>query len=150
MTTVINAPVEKVWNFMADLRTMSLRDPSVVSVDWQPPLRAGSVAIITARNVILGKRDIKYEVKELDPYHKFSVQASAMGFQVDGTYEFQTVDKNMTKLSASMRIETHGLMKLVSLALFYSSKRDASAEFERIKNAIEAQAISNTTFASPR
>ncbi len=139
MTIVINAPVEKVWNFMVDLRTMSLRDPSVVSVDWQPPLRVGSVATITTRNVMLGKRDIKYEVKELDPYHKFSVQASAMGFQVDGTYEFQTVDKNMTKLSASVSIETHGLMRLISLALFYSSKRDATAEFERIKNAIESQ-----------
>ena len=123
---------------MADLRTMPLRDPSAISVDWQPPLKAGSVAIITARNIMLGTREIRYEVKEFDPYYRFMVQATAMGFHVDETYEFQPEDESKTKMSASVLIDTRGLMRLVSPFLSLSAKRDASAEFERIKRTIEA------------
>jgi ligand-binding SRPBCC domain-containing protein len=47
VNTVIDAPVEKVWEFVSDVGAATLRDPSVVKVDWRPPAGVGTVAVIT-------------------------------------------------------------------------------------------------------
>jgi hypothetical protein len=46
VSAIVDAPIEKVWNFMVDLRRMIL-DPSVIDVNWQAPLKKGSVATIS-------------------------------------------------------------------------------------------------------
>ncbi len=136
----IDAPVGKVWNFMVDLDTMSQRDPSVTSVSWQPPLKAGSAAIIAFRQ--MGKRTGRYEVKELEPNHRLRVQMTAMGIKAEGTWMFEPVAEDKTRLSASVQIDVHGLMKLISPFLSISASRGASRGFDRIKRTIEAQGIS--------
>ncbi len=136
VSTIIDAPLEKVWDFMADLGTMPQRDHSVVRVDWQPPLGVGSVATVTAR--LMGERTGRLEVKELEPNHRLVVQMTGMGARAEGTYEFEPVDERRTKLSAAVSFQVRGLLRVISPYLSYSAKRDATAEFERIKSAIEA------------
>ena len=136
VNTVIDAPVGNVWTFMVDLGTMPQRDPSVVKVDWEPPLRAGSVAVITFRQ--MGKRTGRYEVLELQPDHRLRVAALAMGARIDGTYLFEPIAEGKTRLSASVQIEVHGLMRLISPYLSRKASKDGKTEFERIKRAIEA------------
>ena len=65
VSTTVDAPIEKVWNFMVDLRKMIL-DPSVIDVSWQPPLKTGSVATITFRQMRVN-RTAKLEVIDMDP-----------------------------------------------------------------------------------
>jgi len=77
VNTVIDASVEKVWEFVSDLGTATLRDPSVVKVDWQPPAGIGTVAMITHR--FLGNRTARYEIKEWEHNHKFRAQITSMG-----------------------------------------------------------------------
>jgi carbon monoxide dehydrogenase subunit G len=137
VSTVIDAPVEEVWGFMVDLGTMPQRDPSVVKVDWKPPLRAGSVAVITFRQ--MGNRIGKYEVKELEKNQRLRVGMTAMGAKIEGTYEMEPADDGKTKLSAAVQIEVHGLMRLLFPFISRNADKDAKAEFGRIKRAIEAQ-----------
>jgi carbon monoxide dehydrogenase subunit G len=137
LSTVIDAPVEYVWKFMVDLRTTPQRDPSVVKVDWEPPLRAGSVAIITFRQ--MGNRTGKYEVEELKENQRLRVRMTALGAKIEGIYEMEPADGGKTKLSAAVQIEVHGLMRLLSPFLTRKANKDAKTEFGRIKRAIEAQ-----------
>ena len=137
VSTVIDASVENVWRFMVDLGTMPLRDPSVVKVDWEPPLHVGSVALLTFRQ--MGDRTGRYEVKELEKNHRLRVQMTAMGANIEGTYEIEPADSGKTRLSAAVQIEVHGLMRLLSPYLSHRASRDGKAEFERIKHAIKAQ-----------
>ncbi len=137
----IDAPVGKVWNFMVDLGTMRQRDPSVVSVGWQPPLKAGSVAIISFRQ--MGKRTGRYEVMELEPTRRLRVQMTAMGDRIEGTgtWLFEPVAEDKTRLSASVQIDVRGLLKLISPFLSISATRGAHRVFDRIRKAVEAQGI---------
>ncbi len=141
---IIDAPVEKVWNFMVDLDTLPLRDPSVVSVGWTPPLKVGNIAIINFRQ--MGKRTGRYQVMEMEPNHRLRVQLTAMGSRVEGagTWLFEPVEEGKTKLSASVQIEVRGFFKLISPFLSVSAGRGARKGFDRIKKAVEAQGTDNT------
>ncbi len=146
---IVDAPIEKVWNFMVDLGTMSQRDPSVTGVRWDPPLKVGSVAEIDFRQ--LGKRTGRYEVKELELHQRLMVQMKAMGrIEAMGTWLLDPVAEDKTRLSASIQIDIHGLMKLISPFLSISASRGARKGFNRIKDAIEAQGTSCTGLASPQ
>ena len=150
---IVDAPIETVWKFMVDLGTMPQRDPSVIGVSWDPPLRVGSVAEIDFRQ--MGKRTGRYEVKELELYQRLRVQLTAMGARVEatGTWLFDPVANDKTRLSASIQIDIHGLMKLISPFLSISASQGARKGFNRIKSAIEAQGTggidSSVGFGSP-
>ena len=146
VSTIIDAPIEKVWNFMVDLRRMIL-DPSVIDVSWQPPLKTGSVATITFRQ--MGVRTAKLEVIDMQPNRRLRMVMTAMGSKLDGTYAMEPLDTGKTKLSAVAQIEIHGLMRLISPYLSYSIKRDQSREMARIKRAIESQGDSPPESSSP-
>ena len=147
VSTIVDAPIEKVWNFMVDLPKMIL-DPSVTDVSWQPPLKTGSVATITFRQMRVN-RTAKLEVIDVEPNRKLRMVMTAMGSKLDGTYLMEPLDGGKTKLSAVAQIEIHGLMRLISPYLSYSTKRDQSKEIARIKKAIESQGNSPSEIASP-
>ncbi len=94
---IVDAPIEKVWNFMVDLGTMPQRDPSVIGVSWDPPLRVGSVAAIDFRQV--GKRTGRYEVKELELHQRLRVQMTAMGARIEATGTWSLTLLRWTRLS---------------------------------------------------
>lgn len=136
---IVNAPIEKVWKFMVDLGTMPQRDPSVIRVSWDPPLRVGSVAEIEFRQ--MGLRRGRYEVNELELNQRLRVQLTAMGARIEatGTWSFEPVADDKTRLSALVQIDVHGFMRLISPFLSITASRGARKGFGRIKGAIEAQ-----------
>ena len=139
VSAIVDAPIEKVWNFMVDLRRMIL-DPSVIDVSWQPPLKTGSVATITYGQMGV-KGTGRLEVIDMEPNRRLRMVMTARGSKLDGTYVMEPLDGgNKTKISAVAEIELHGLMRLISPYLSHSAKRDQSKEMERIKRAIEYQA----------
>ena len=148
VSTVVDAPIEKVWSFMVDLKKMIL-DPSVIDVSWQPPLKTGSVATITYRQMGV-KGTGRLEVMDMEPNHRLRMVMTAMGSKLDGTYVMEPLDGgNKTKISAVAEIEIHGLMRLISPYLSHSAKRDQSKEMERIKRAIESQGNSPSEITQP-
>ena len=147
VSATVDAPIEKVWNFMVDLRRMIL-DPSVIDVSWQPPLKTGSVATITFRQ--MGVRGTgKLEVIDIEPNRRLRLVMTAMGSKLDGTYVMEPLDAGRTKVSGIAQIEIHGLMRLISPYLSYSAKRDQSREMARLKRAIESQGDSPSESSSP-
>ncbi|HTY47948.1 MAG TPA: SRPBCC family protein [Methanomassiliicoccales archaeon] len=136
VSTIVNAPIEEVWDFMVDLRKMIL-DPSVTDVSWQPPLRIGSVAVITFRQ--MGVRTARLEVVDMEPNRRLRMVMTAMGSKLDGTYLLEPLDGGKTKLSADAQIEIHGFMRLISPYLSHSTRKDQRTEIARIKRAIESQ-----------
>ena len=76
VSTVVDAPIEKVWSFMVDLKKMVL-DPSVIDVSWQPPLKTGSVATITYRQMGV-KGTARLEVIDMEPNRRLRMVMTAM------------------------------------------------------------------------
>jgi len=137
VNVTIDASVEKVWEFVSDLGTATLRDPTVVKVDWQPPAGAGTVAIITHR--FIGKRTARYEIKEWEPNHKFRAQVTSMGTKLDGTYTMEPIQGGKTNLNVSVGLEVGGLMRLFSPYKSQKARKDAPEEMARIKSILEAR-----------
>lgn len=146
VSAIVDAPIDEVWNFMVDLRKMIL-DPSVTDVAWQPPLKIGSVATITFRQ--MGVRTARLEVMDMEPNRRLRMVMTAMGSKLDGTYVMEPLNGGKTKLTAVAQIEIHGMMKLIGPYLSYSAKRDQSKEIARLKRAIEAQRDNPSQTASP-
>ena len=147
VSAIVDAPIENVWSFMVDLQKMIL-DPSVIGISWQPPLKTGSVATITFRQMRV-TRTARLEILDIEPNRKLRMVMTAMGSKLDGTYTMEPLDGGKTKLSAVAQIEIHGLMRLISPFLSYSTKRDQSKEMARLKRAIESQGNSPSENASP-
>ena len=137
VSTIVDAPIEKVWNFMIDLRKMIL-DPSVIDVSWQPPLKTGSVATLTFRQMGIN-RTARLEIIDMEANRRLRMVMTAMGSKLDGTYTMEPLNGGKTKLSAVAQIEIHGLIRLISPYISYSTKRDQSREIARLKRAIESQ-----------
>ncbi len=135
----VDASVERVWNFMVDLDTMPLRDPSVTSVSWEPPLRVGSVSTVHFRQ--MGNRTGRYVVEELEPTRRLKVQLTAMGDRITGTgtWSFEPIAEDKTELSVTIQIDVRGFLKLISPFLSFSASRGARKGFDKVKNAIESR-----------
>ena len=137
-SVVIDAPVEQVWEFMADLRTLQQHNLSLVNVEWEPPIRVGSVAVLTYRT--MGKTTTgKCVVKDVEQNKRLRIQMTAMGAELDGTYEMEPVDSGKTKLSSTLNIKLHGLMRILSPFLSGNAKHEQELGLGRIKRAIETK-----------
>jgi uncharacterized protein YndB with AHSA1/START domain len=137
-SVVIDTPVEQVWKFMGDLRTLPQHNFSLLNVEWEPPLRVGSVATITYR--VRGKsRTGTCLVKEVEQNKRLRIQMTAMGAELDGTYEMESIDSGKTKLSSTLNIQLHGLMRILSPFLSRNAKHEQEVGLGRIKHAIEAK-----------
>ena len=120
---------------MTDLDTMHMRDSSVFKVDWQPPLKVGSVATMTFNQ--LGKRTARYEVLELETNRKLRVVVTIMGTMLNGIYEMEPVEEDKTRFHVSVQIRLGGLLRILSPFLSYKARRDGRSEIARIKHILE-------------
>ncbi len=48
-STIIDAPPEKVWEYVSDLGKWTEWDPDTLKVEWGPPVSVGSVAVVKAQ-----------------------------------------------------------------------------------------------------
>jgi uncharacterized protein YndB with AHSA1/START domain len=137
-SVVIDAPIEQVWEFMSDLQTLPQHNLSLVNVEWEPPLLVGSVATITYQ--VRGKSGTgTCLVKEVEQNKRLRIQMTAMGAELEGTYEMESVNSGRTKLSSTLNIQLHGLMRILSPFLSRNAKHEQEVGLGRIKRAIEAK-----------
>ncbi len=134
-STVIDAPVEKVWEFMSDFGTLSQREPDIAKVDWRPPMGVGSVAVVTNRR--MGGRTARVEVKEFEPNRRFRAEVTSGLGRIDGVYEMAPVDGGKTRLSVSGRVELHGALRLLSPVFARMMRKNGSATMENIRRILE-------------
>jgi hypothetical protein len=64
---------------------------------------------------------------------------TAMGAELDGTYEMESVNSGRTKLSSTLNIQLHGLMRILFPFLSRNAKHEQEVGLGRIKRAIEAK-----------
>jgi len=103
-STVVDAPIDKVWSFMVDLTKMIL-DASVIDVSWQPSLKTGRAAAIAYRQMGV-KETGRLDVINTEPNCRLRMVLTAMGSMLDGTYVMEPSDgSNETKISAVAGIE---------------------------------------------
>ncbi len=137
-STIIDAPPEKVWEYISDLGKWTEWDPDTLKVNWRPPVTVGSFAEITAQTFGgLVKSQVSVEITEWDPGHRMGVRFKSVGTIVKAVYTIELVERNRTKLSRSVSVEIGGLLRLISPLVNSKSKNERSSEIENIKRILE-------------
>lgn len=136
-STIIDAPPEKVWEYISDLGKIAEWDPDTLKVEWQRPVSVGSVAVVTATAKLFGKRVVNMEVTEWEPGHKFGAMVKFGGTSVKGVYTIEPAEGNKTKLSRSATVEVGGWLRLISPLIARKARNERSKEIENIKRLVE-------------
>jgi len=71
ISTVIDAPVDKVWEFVSDPGNMNQWSAQDSKVEFTRPIGVGSVITVTTH--LIGKRTIKGTITDWEPRHKFAM-----------------------------------------------------------------------------
>ena len=142
---IIDAPPEKVWEYISDLGKIAEWDPDTLKVEWQRPVSVGSVAVVTAKQALFGKRVVNMEVTEWEPGHKFGARVKSGGASVEGVYTIEPAEGNRTKLSRSATVEVGGWLRLLSPLIARKARNERSKEIENIKRMVEGHGSSGAT-----
>ncbi len=139
-STIIDAPPEKVWEYISDLGKWTEWDPDTLKVEWDPPVRVGSVAVVTAQafgGVVTSQ--VFVEITEWEPGHRMGVRFKSGGTIVKAVYNIELVEGNKTKLSRWGSVEVGGLLRLISPLVARKTKNERSSEIGNIKRMLEGQ-----------
>lgn len=138
-TTIIDAPVERVWPVLADVSRWPLWLPTVTSVE---PLGPPPLSIGASYRVVQPKLPAAvWSVVELSPNSHFSWESRSPGVRVLGTHELHPVTAAST--GVSLRIDfsgpLSGLARLVAGRLTREYiEREAAALKERVERGSQA------------
>jgi len=138
-SVTVNAPVEKIWNFMADFDTMTQWGPGVLEVKWQRPVGVGSTLLVTAQGGrLLGKRTANMRISEWEPTRKIGVESRSGGFKANAVITMEPLEEGKTMLTRSAEVEIEGLLKVIQPYIIYRVKKERAA-LENVKRIMEAQ-----------
>ena len=135
--TVIDACVDKVWEFLSNPENMTQIGRSNVKVEYTRPIGVGSTIAVTTR--LMGKRTIRGTFTEWEPGHKFVMQSKSMGSNIKEVWLLEQVEGTKTKLTKSQQVQVGGIMRLFQWYLSSKTKEINSAQFAKIKQIIEAK-----------
>ena len=136
-SVIIDASVEKVWNFMSDFDTMTLWGPGVREVKWESPIGVGSLIVVTAQR--FGRRTANMKITDWEPTHKMGVEARSGGAKVRAVITMEPVEEDKTRLTRSAQMEIGGLLKLIQPYISYRANKDRSVELDNVKRILEAE-----------
>jgi uncharacterized protein YndB with AHSA1/START domain len=138
ISTVIDAPVDKVWEFLSNLDTMTQYSSNrTLKIEYTRPIGVGSTIAITTR--LMGKRTLRGTITEWEPGHKFVIQSKAMGSDIKEVWSLEQVEGTKTKLTKSQQAQVGGIMRLFQSYLSSKTKEVNSAQFAKIKQIMEAK-----------
>ncbi len=139
-SVIVNAPVEKIWNFMADFDTMTQWGRGYLEVKWQRPISVGSIVVVTAQGgLLLGRRTANMKITDWEPTRKMGVEARSGGAKANAVITMEPLEGGKTRLARSAQVEIGGLLKLIQPYIAYRMKRVRSAELDNVKRIVEAQ-----------
>jgi ligand-binding SRPBCC domain-containing protein len=140
----INRPIEDVWAFVSDVRTM---DRWVTGVSGARPTSGGPLTIgssVESQYHYAGRtHDIRYEVTALEPSSRFTLKATSGPFPLVWSVALQrdgggTMVRNTVDAGADSFITA--LIFLIGWPLFrFGMKRGIKHDLSRLKAALEEE-----------
>lgn len=129
---------EEVFAYWADWTNNPTWQKGMVSCTWtsEPPLRIGSTYDQEAR--FLGRPIISsFEVVDYEPDHRIRIKTTKSTLPLDITREVIPLDDGRTTLSAIIRGEPHGPMKLFEGLAQKLVERNVNADYDRLKTMMD-------------
>jgi len=136
---VINRPTEEVFEYVTQIENQSEWSTGVVEAEQtsQGPMSVGSTGRAVRR--FLGRRiESTFEVTEYEPNKKFGFKSTSGPISMEGTQTFESVDGG-TKFSFAFQGDPGGLFKVAEPILARMVKRQVEADFNNLKDLLEAQ-----------
>lgn len=129
---------DEVAAFAADPSNATAWYKNIKAVEWEtpPPLAVGSKLRFRAQ--FLGRTlEYTYEVREIDPGHRF-VMATAQGpFPMETTYSWEDVAPGTTKMTLRNRGEPSGFAVVTTPVMTLAMRRANEADLRRLKARLE-------------
>ncbi len=136
-TQQINAPVEKVFAFVADFRNNPKWQNGLIESTQTPdgPTQVGT-KVKDVRTFLGQKLDSTYEVIEFAPNRKLVFKSTSGPLQFTFTQTFEA-DSGGTKLGAHVEMEASGFFKLAEGVLANTLKKEFESQAEKLKSLLE-------------
>jgi hypothetical protein len=135
----IARPRGEVAAFAADPSNATAWYKNIKAVEWEtpPPVAVGSKLRFRAQ--FLGRTlEYTYEVREIDPGHRF-VMATAQGpFPMETTYVWDDAAPGTTKMTLRNRGEPSGFAAVSAPVMTLAMRRANDADLRRLKALLEA------------
>jgi uncharacterized membrane protein len=134
----IARPRDAVAAFAADPSNATAWYSNIKAVEWEtpPPVAVGSK--LRFRAEFLGRTlEYTYEVREIDPGHRF-VMATAQGpFPMETTYTWEDRSPATTKMTLRNRGEPSGFAAVTAPVMTLAMRRANQADLRRLKALLE-------------
>ncbi len=142
---VINQPVQKVFNYVADTRTLPQWSGPAVEVRDLQPNKAGELlgegAKFTGVHKFLGKRLEEHtEVTAYEPNRHVRHRSTGGPMPVEINYIFEEVPGAGTRLTVSMDTQPKGFFKLIGPVFRRAVKRTFRNDLQTLEEVLDAQA----------
>ena len=129
---------DEVAAFAADPSNATAWYKNIKAVEWvtPPPLAVGSKLRFRAQ--FLGRTlEYTYEVREIDPGHRF-VMATAQGpFPMETTYSWEDVAPGTTRMTLRNRGEPSGFAAVTAPVMTLAMRRANEGDLRRLKTLLE-------------
>ncbi|HYB75960.1 MAG TPA: SRPBCC family protein [Nitrososphaerales archaeon] len=136
-SVIIDAPVEKVWEFLSNPDTVP-EWTGVKDAKFDGPIRVGTTAKATLH--FLGSRTLELTVSEYEPEkRKLGVEGTILGAKVHDLYSLEPTEGVKTRFTKTSTVEGGGLMRVFSPFMARRGKRTALTQMENVKRIVEAQ-----------
>ena len=143
-SVVIDQPVQEVFNYVADPRTLPQRSGSTVEVRDLQPNKAGELlgegAKFTGVHKFLGQRlEEQTEVTAYEPNRHVRYWSTGGPMPVEFNYIFEEVPGAGTRLTVSMDTQPKGFFKLIGPVFRSALKRKFRNDLQTTEEVLEAQ-----------
>jgi hypothetical protein len=135
----IARPRGEVATFAADPANATAWYKNIKSIDWEtsPPAVVGSRVRFVAR--FLGRTlDYTYEVREIDPGHRFVMSTAQGPFPMETTYTWEDAGAGVTRMTLRNRGEPSGFAKVSAPLMTRAMRRANEADLRKLKELLEA------------
>ncbi len=136
-STVVNVPVEKVWEFPSDLEKRPQWDPEMHKVECKRPVRVGTTAVGIGQFFVW--RTVSMTITDWEPNRKLGIQLRMGGLDGNEVFLMEAVEGTKTRLTRSVRGELGGFLRLLEPLISYRVKKTFPAELDKVGHILEAR-----------
>lgn len=129
---------DEVAAFAVDPSNATAWYKNIKAVEWEtpPPLAVGSKLRFRAQ--FLGRTlEYTYEVREIDPGHRFVMAAAQGPFPMETTYSWEDVAPGRTKMTLRNRGEPFGFAAVAAPIMTLAMRRANEGDLRRLKTLLE-------------
>jgi uncharacterized membrane protein len=134
----ISRPRQAVFAFAADPSNATAWYKNIKAMEWETPPPAVVGSRLRFRAEFLGRTlEYTYEVREIEPGHRF-VMATAQGpFPMETTYTWEDVADGATKMTLRNRGKPSGFVAVMAPVMTRAMRKANQADLRRLKELLE-------------